>query len=346
MAVTIQDIAQHLSLAVSTVSKALNDYPDVSPDTRSRVLDAAQALGYHPSAAARSLRRQRTDKIGFLFNFPITTISEYVSKLITGAIIATEREGYHLVLYPLLENQLENLTRICRTREIDGLLVLNRAGIEQTLAVLKQEAIPFVLVDRRAEPPDISYVSSDHYHGALLVMRHLIDLGHKRIGYTHRPLLGLTNRDRLAGYKHALEEAGLPFDETLVATTEIDLRSGYDAMNRLLDLPEPPTAVFAIHDLIARECLRAATDRGLRVPEDVAIVGFDNWHFSETTRPPLTTVHTPQTEIGRLATETLLDRVVAPNQPPARLTLSVELIVRQSTVGELAKTGAVQHSGK
>jgi len=342
MAVTIQDIAQHLNLAISTVSKALNDYPDVSQQTKDRVTEVARDLGYYPSAPARNLRRRRTDKIGFLFSFPITVISEYVSKLITGAIIAAEKEGYNLILYPLLENQLENLTRICRAREIDGLLVLNRTGIDQTLAVLEQEAIPFVLVDRRAEQPAISFVSSDHFNGALLIMHHLVGLGHSRIGYTSRPLLGITNRDRLAGYKQALEEAGLPFDEKLVVPTETDLRSGYEAMNKLLDLPDSPTAVFAIHDLIALECLRAATDRGLRVPEDVAIVGFDNWHFAETTKPPLTSVHTPQTEIGRLATETLLAHVAEPSQPPVRLKLPVELIVRQSTVGESVRTPAVQ----
>ncbi len=341
MAVTIQDIAQHLDLAVSTVSKALNNYHDVSQQTKARVLEAARELGYYPSATARNLRRRRTDKIGFLFSFPITAISEYVSKLITGAIIAAEKEGYNLILYPLLENQLENLTRICRTREVDGLLVLNRAGIDQTLAILEQEAVSFMLVDRRAEQPDISFVSSDHYDGALLIMRHLVGLGHKRIGYTSRPLLGITNRDRLAGYKQVLAEAGLPFDETLVVPTGVDLHSGYHAMNKLLDLPDPPTAVFAIHDLIAIECLRAATERGLRVPEEVAIVGFDNWHFSETSKPPLTSVHTPLTEIGRLATETLLARVADNSQPPVRLTLPVELIVRQSTRGESVKASVI-----
>ena len=338
MAVTIQDIAQHLNLAVSTVSKALNNYPDVSQQTKDRVIEVARELSYYPSAPARNLRRRRTDKIGFLFSFPITAISEYVSKLITGAIIAAEKEGYNLILYPLLEDQLENLTRICRAREIDGLLVLNRAGIDQILAVLEQEAIPFVLVDRRAEQPDISFVSSDHYHGALLIMRHLVGLGHKRIGYTSRPLLGITSRDRLTGYKQVLEEAGLPFDGSLVVPTDTDLRSGYHAMKKLLDLPDPPTAVFAIHDLIALECLRAATDRGLRVPEDVAIVGFDNWHFSESTKPPLTSVRIPLTEIGRLATETVLTCISENNPSPVRLILPVELVVRQSTVGEHAET--------
>jgi len=333
MTVTIQDIAQHLNLAVSTVSKALNDYPDVSPKTKARVLDCASQMGYYPSATARNLRRRRTDKIGFLFSFPISAISEYVSNLITGAIFSAENEGYNLILYPQMENQVDALTRICRAREVDGLLVLNRAGLDQSLAVLEKESIPFVLVDRRAEQPEVSYVCSDHYHGALQIMRHLVELGHQRIAYTARTLLGITNRDRLAGYKQVLAETGLPFDEKLVVSTDADLHSGYHAMNKLLDLPNPPTAVFAIHDLIAVECLQAATDRGLRVPDDVAIVGFDNWHLAETTKPPLTSVQTPQTEIGKLATETLLTRVADNTLPPTRITLPVNLIPRQSTLG-------------
>jgi LacI family transcriptional regulator len=333
MAVTIQDIAKHLNLAVSTVSKALNNYPDVSPQTKTRVIDCARDLGYYPSATARNLRRRRTDKIGFLFSFPINTISEYVSKLITGAITVAEAEGYNLILYPQSGDHVDALTRICRAREVDGLLVLNRSNIGQSIAVLEDENIPFVLVDRRAEQPEVSYICSDHYDGALQIMRHLVELGHRRIGYTNRSNLGITNRDRLVGYKQVLTEAGLPFDPELVVQTDIELSSGYDAMNNLLDLPSPPTAVFAIHDLIALECLRAATDLGLRVPEDVAIAGFDNWTFSLTTKPPLTSVHTPQTEIGKQSAKALLSRLANKDHAPIRITLPVELIPRQSTVG-------------
>jgi LacI family transcriptional regulator len=334
MSVTIEDIAQHLGVAVSTVSKALNDYSDVSQKTKDRVLEAAGELGYHPSAAARNLRRGRTDKIGFSFSFPVSLISEYISRLITGAVTAAEQAGYNLILYPLLEDQIKQLTRICRAQEVDGLLLLGRPQMEQTtIAVLKQEAMPFVVVARRVENPEISYVTPDHLNGALAVTRHLIELGHKRIAFTTRPALGITSRDRLASYKQALGEAGLPFDESLVVPTTTEPRSAYNAMNQLLDLPNPPTAVFAIHDLVALECLQAATDRGLRVPDDMAMAGFDNWRASLTTKPPLTTVHPPLSEIGRRATEILVTKVADPQQPPVRVTLPVELIVRQSTVG-------------
>jgi LacI family transcriptional regulator len=233
-----------------------------------------------------------------------------------------------------LEDQIKQLTRICRAQEVDGLLLLGRPQMEQTtIAVLKEEAMPFVVVARRVENPEISYVTPDHLNGALAVTRHLIELGHKRIAFTTRPALGITSRDRLASYKQALGEAGLPFDESLVVPTTTEPRSAYNAMNQLLDLPNPPTAVFAIHDLVALECLQAATDRGLRVPDDMAMAGFDNWRASLTTKPPLTTVHPPLSEIGRRATEILVTKVADPQHPPVRVTLPVELIVRQSTVG-------------
>jgi DNA-binding LacI/PurR family transcriptional regulator len=334
MSVTIEDIAQQLGIAVSTVSKALNDYADVSQETKDRVLAAASQLDYHPSAAARNLRRRRTDKIGFSFSFPVSLMSDYISRLITGAVAAAEQQGFNLILYPLLVDQVKQLTQICRAREVDGLLLLGRAHMEQTtIALLKQEDIPFVVVGRRVESPEVSYVTPDHAAGALAITRHLIDLGHRRIAFTTRPELGITSRDRLASYKQALIEAGIAYDESLVVPTSTEPGHDYAAMNSLLDLPHPPTAVFAIHDTVALECLRAAADRGLQVPEDVAIAGFDDWRASLTSQPPLTTVHPPLPEIGLRATEILLAHVADPNLPPERVTLPVELVIRQSTVG-------------
>ncbi len=334
MPVTIEDIAKQLNLSVSTVSKSLNGYTDVSQKTKERVLETARRLDYHPSATARNLRRQRTEKIGFSFSFPVSLMSDYVSRLITGAVTAAEQKGYNLILYPLLDDQVKQLTQICRAREVDGLLLLGRAQMEQTtIALLEEEAIPFVVVGRRVENPNVSFVTPDHSGGALAVTRHLIELGHRRIAFTTREVLGLTSRDRLLSYKQALSEAGIPFDADLVVATTPEPGRDYQAMITLLDLPNPPTAVFAIHDTVAMECLRAATDCGLRIPEDIAIAGFDDWRTSLTTKPPLTTVHPPLPEAGLRATEILLARVADRSLPPERLVLPVELVARQSTVG-------------
>lgn len=336
MSVTIDDISKQLGLSISTVSKALNNYTDISQETKNRVLEAAQEMGYHPSAAARNLRRRRTDKVGFLFSFPVTTISEYAAKLITGAIIAAEQADYNLILYPVLNNQFDQLTRICRTREVDGLLLISRANMDQISAIMRDETMPYVVIGRRAEQPDVSYINLDYINGAINVVSHLISLGHRRIAYTTRPALGITSRDRLQGYKQALQAANIPFDESLVIPTNLEPKSGYHAMNQLLDLPNPPTAIFAIHDLVAIECLQAIQDRGLRVPDDIAVVGFDDWSLCLTTKPPLTSVRTPLTDMGQQAMAALVDQINKTSQSIIQKTLPVELIVRQSTVGSLA----------
>ncbi len=333
MTVTIEDIAQHLNLAVSTVSKALNGYSDVSQKTKDRVQAAARDLDYHPNTAARNLRRRRTDKIGFLFSFPVTMISEWASRLITGAITAAEKEGYNLILYPLQDNQSDQLIRMCRAREVDGLLLMAGVNLETTVNKLEQEPIPYVVVGQRVEHPNASFITSDNIKAAVDITQHLISLGHKRIAYIARPALGTTNLDRTTGYKQALQNAGIPVDEDLIVSTTLDPHSGYHVMNQLLDLADPPTAVFAIHDLVAMDAMEAIQDRKLRIPQDIALVGFDNWRLSLTTTPPLTTGHPPLSEIGRRATEILIKRVADPVLPPIREALPVNLVIRQSTVG-------------
>lgn len=332
MAVTIQDIAEYLEIAPSTVSKALNNYPHISHETKMRVIDASQALGYVPSAAARNLRLKRTEKIGFSFSFPFQWISDYVSGLIAGAVTAAEQQGYNLTIYPSKEDQVDQLRKICRAGEVDGILLLGRQQMANTtIPFLKNEGIPFVVVGRWVEDETLSFVKSDDPCGAFAITKHLIEMGHRRIGFTMRPSMGATSRDRFSGYKQALEEANIPLDESIIVTTMIEEGSGYEAMNALLDLPNPPTAVFAIHDLVAIECLQATTDRGMKVPDDIAIAGFDNWRSSLTSNPPITTIDPPLHEMGYQAMKSLLTQIKYPNSLPERKTLPATLIVRGST---------------
>jgi DNA-binding LacI/PurR family transcriptional regulator len=334
MPVTIQDIAQQLGIAASTVSKALNDYSDVSEATRKRVQAAARELGYHPSAAAQSLRRRKTRKIGLVVNYPIGFIGEYLSRLMIGVALAAEREGYHIVLYTPIADPLDQLTRICRAREVDGLLLLWGDLTSENLTIMQTENIPFVVVARRVDEYEVPFVVGDNKGGALELTRHLLSLGHRRIGFTSWDTERTTNLDRLAGYKQALTEANIPFDDDLVVSITREPENRYAAMNTLLDLPEPPTAVFAFHDYVAIQALQAATDRGLRVPEDVAIAGFDGMYSSLITSPPLTTVKHPVREIGQRAVEIVLEQIANTEILPCQAILPVELVPRQSTLGK------------
>ena len=334
MSITIKDISKKLGISVSTVSKALNGYPDVSEVTRERILEMARQLDYHPNTAAQSLRRRHTNKIGLLMTYSVASVSEFLSQLVIGAALAAEKEGFNLVLYTSITNQLDQITRICRAREVDGLLVTWATQVEKTIALLERESIPFVSIARRVANYNVSCVVADNKQGALMLTRHLISQGHRRIGFTPMPNLRETNLDRLAGYQQALSEANIPFDENLLSSP-ISPTTGtrHGAINDLLNVPDPPTAIFAFNDYVAIEALQVVADRGLRVPEDLAIVGFDGTYTSQVTNPPITTVLQPVQDIGRRAAELLLAHITDNNQPPHQIILPVELIPRQSTLG-------------
>ena len=330
MSVTIDELSKQLGISVSTVSKALNGYRDVSQATRDRVLKRANELGYHPSGAARSLRRGRSDKIGFLVNNPIPFVGEYISDIISGAALTAEQLGNNLVLYTTAVSHPNELKRICRARDVDGLMLIFEPSPE-AVAVLNQEKMPFVVFGRRVEQPTVSFVAPDNRTGAYALTQHLIAQGHRRIGFTTRPILGTVSEDRFLGYQQALADADIPALDELIVETTIEPLSGYKAMNTFLDLPEPPTAVFTFYDLMAVDALHAAHDRDLRVPEDVAIAGFDGLRSSLNTNPRLTTVQQPLQQMGQRAMELLLDRIEDSTQPTINETFPVELVIRQST---------------
>lgn len=334
MAVTIQDLAHCLNLAPSTVSKALNDYPHISSETKQRVLEAVRELDYYPSAAARDLRRRKTNRIGFSYGYTTTDIGELASRLINGAVAAAEKADFNVMLYPVTENQLEKLTRICKTREVDGLLLLGGSQVAESIDLLQAEQIPFIVLVLQFEELDVPFVTADYRGATIEATHHLIELGHKRIAYVGQAALGKHHSDRIASYEHALKEANLTIDETLVMSAGTEPGAGYQVMRTLLELANPPTAVLVIHDPLAIECLQAVKDAGLRVPDDVAIIGSDDLRESRSTAPPLTTIHPPFAEIGRQAMESLLLQLSDASLPSTRLMLPAQLVIRQSTIGE------------
>lgn len=331
MPITIWDIAKHLNVSVSTVSRALNDYDDVAPKTRQRVFDAASELGYYPSDAARSLRLQRTDRVGLLVPSTINYMGEYFSELILGVTLASAELGSNLMLYATTTDELEQLTRICRAREVDGVILIGSAQLEEAIPFLKKEALPFVVLGRPVDDPDVSFIDSDNTRGALIAMRHLIELNHVRIAYIGRSEQPAINTKRIAGYRQALEEASLSCDDELLVSAHLGSHTGYQAMNKLLDLPAPPTAVCAFNDQIAMNALQAALERGLSVPQDVAIIGYNDIRSSLSTTPRLTTIRQPLPEMGKKAVEALMTLVAERNKGPVQLTLPIKLVVRGST---------------
>jgi LacI family transcriptional regulator len=332
MPITISDIARQLNLSVGTVSKALNGYPDISDATRERVQEAVRELGYQPSATARNLRRQRTEKIGVVVNYPVTIVNDFLSELIPGAALAAELANYNLILYTRAAHDLEQISRICRAREVDGLLLLWPAQLTETVTLMEAEQMPYVVLPRRVPHPGVSYIAADHFSGGRMLTDHLLGLGHRRIGFTARPELYESNLDRLAGYLSALTNAGVEFDERLVLETDgNDPQNGKEALLTFLAMERPPTAMLCFTDPMAMQVLAAAHELGMRIPDDLAIAGHDGILTSGLTVPPLTTVRQPIPEMGRLAVECLLAHIADHTLPPAQHMLPVTLVLREST---------------
>jgi len=216
MSVTIEDIAKQLDLSVSTVSKALNNYSDVAPATKKRILATARELNYYPNTAARNLRRKRTEKIGVVVNYPINVVNDFLSELIPGAALAAEQADYNLILYTSAARNPERISRICRAREADGLLLLWPAQLEDTIKLMSEEKMPYIVLPRRVPYSNVSYIAADHMTSGYMLTQHLLELGHTRIGYTNYPEIYESNIDRFTGYRKALTDAGIPFDQHLV----------------------------------------------------------------------------------------------------------------------------------
>lgn len=336
MTTDIRDIARHLGLSVSTVSKALNGYGSVSEKTRARILQAAQEFHYSPSRAARSLRNNRTEKIGLVLytSTPLSSrSSEYYFEIIRGAATAAEGRGYNLILYLTVGSQRERLIQLCRSREVDCLILMVGTGtVSEPVEVLLAEELPFIVLNKHPQLPGASYIVSEHEAGAFQAVEHLIGLGHRRIAYLGRDDDLETSGDRYAGYRRALEAHGIAPDETLVALASSQPQGAYHAMEGLLELADRPTAVFAYSDAWAIGALRAINDSGLSVPDDLSLVGFDDLRAASLTHPPLTTVRQQLAELGRRAIEALLIQVEQGDDPsPVDQAVPVELVVRQST---------------
>lgn len=335
MPVTINDLSKTLGVSRSTISKALNDRPDVSPDTKRRVLQAAHDLGYQPSAAARNLRRQRTNKIGLVVTYPIHRVSDFLSELIPGMATVAEEAEYNLILYTSMVGSAERIQNLCRSREVDGIIIAWPPRLSETVALsqlLTEEDMPHIFLPRRVPHATISYVAADHVQGARLLTQHLIAVGHRRIGFERLPEVYETDDDRHAGYVQALRDAEISYDPALViAADSEDADYGWRSFHAFQALDEPPTAILFFTDPLAIRALSHAKARGIRVPQDLSIAGYDGISSSGVTEPALTTVRQSTAEMGVLAVESLLKLITDGGAESQQHILPVELIVRQST---------------
>jgi LacI family transcriptional regulator len=330
---TITDVASEAGVHPSTVSRVLNGHAGstIRPATRERVLAAADILGYRPSALARSLRLQRTLTLGMLV--PDIT-NPFFSSIIKGAEDAARERGYNLILCNS-EDQAEREAAyllLLRERQVDGVLIASSQMADETIEGLRADSFPFVLVNRAAQDGEDLAVVVDNHAAAVEVVAHLAALGHRRIGHIAGPQNTTTGRDRREGYEAGVRAHGLAHEPALVV--EADAFSE-DAGNRALGImlagPARPTAVFAANDLIAVGMLQRLRRIGVRVPDDLSIVGFNDIPLAGLLEPALTTVRVPQLAMGVAGAHLLIDRLEGRPIGEIRLTLPTELVIRASS---------------
>lgn len=333
---TIFDVARAAGVSRSTVSRVLNDQPGVSDDARTRVLTAIKQLNYQPNFAARALKRQKADTIGLIVpaSFREPTSAEprgyYLTEIIRGAYNAATE---HRQVLALLDDggSPEFYDRLIQRRQVDGILMIDINLDEPLLSFFSERDFPFVVIGNPADET-IACVDVDNYGSAQRIVRYLHRLGHTRIAIIHGPPNRLASRDRAAGYRTMLRQLGLPVDPALQAEGDFSEQSGQRAMEQLLGTVPGPTAVFAANDRMALGAIRAIQVRGLRVPEDISVVGFDDIPVAAYVRPALTTMRQPLYDLGNRAARLLLDMTEGERSFPhtQRVVLPTQLIERGS----------------
>ncbi|MGD2205269.1 MAG: LacI family DNA-binding transcriptional regulator [Anaerolineae bacterium] len=333
--VTLKDLAAKLDLSITTVSRALAGYDDVADATRQRVLQAADELGYVPDVIARRLQKGRTDTIGFVIPTPGPRFSDpFFSELLAGIGNEAARHNFDLLVSTRPPNTPEEhaaYRRMAEGRLVDGLLVVRTRLEDRRIAYLSQIGFPFVAFGRSDLDIDYPYVDEDGFRGLELVTEHLISLGHRRLAFISSPEELMFTVHRRAGLEATLKRNELPCKPEYCVLGDLTQRGGFRAMNGLLDLASPPTAVVAYNDLMALGAISAVQKRGLVVGDGVAVTGFDDIPLAEHSHPPLTTVRQPIYDIGRQVCEMLIRLIHGEELPKRHVLLQPELIVREST---------------
>ena len=329
---TLEDIAKRCGVSRSTVSRVINNHPNVSDKVRKRVQKEIKNTGFRPHAAARALVSQRSWTIGLVLPRSVNSFftDPYYPRLIQGIAQGCNQLKYTLGLYLLTdaEDEEEIFPRISRSGSLDGILFQSDQIGDQLIDRLAQSGIPMVIIGRPFHNDNISYIDIDNVSAAKTAMRHLISLKYRRIGTITGPLNTTVGIDRKNGYLQALQEEGYPINEKLIVEGDFTEDKGYAGMLKIL--PEKPDAVFVASDQMAIGAMRALREKGLRVPEDVAIIGFDDLPLSNSADLHLSTMHQPVSEFGVKAVEFLNDMIVNGTTPPRHIIMGAELVVRES----------------
>lgn len=329
MPVTLTDVAKAAGVSVATASRAMSgsSHP-MNEETRQRILQLAEELSYQPNLVARSLRTDRSQTIGLIVE---NILSPFIPPIIRGIQDTLKPEGYFsTIINSDYDPEIEiEAIHALNNRQIDGIIFVEPAHpSEDAFSQIARK--PLVFVHRLFVSRSDNSVAPDEHAGARLAAGHLLRLGHRRVAYINGPADWSASINRLAGYQAELAERGIPFDETLVQEGDWGVRCGFSAAQRLMNLPDPPTAIFAGNDLMALGAIYGLQEMGRRVPQDVAVMGYDNREITGYVRPAISTVTMPCYEMGQASARMLLGLLKgeAERYPPVEV--QGKLIVRES----------------
>ena len=334
---TLEDIAKQAGVSRSTVSRVVNDNPNVSEAVRNKVQEVIVSTGYHPHAAARSLASQHSGMIGLVLPRTVSSffIDPYLPRLTQGVAQACNQHNLTLSLFILASKEDEEriFPRVSHHGLLDGIIVQTAHKGDKLINRLINSGFPVIVAGRPFNTSGVSYIDVDNIQAAYQAVNYLIKLGYQRIGTITGMISSTAGLDRLNGYKKAIHDQGWHIDKNLIAEGDFTEQSGYEAMKLLLSAN--PDAIFAGSDTMAIGAIRMAKEAGLRIPEDVAFVGFDDLPVASLSDFKLTTVRQPIFRFGAQAVTTLIDLIENGIKPSRRIIMETELIIRESCGGSL-----------
>jgi LacI family transcriptional regulator len=326
--VNLNDIARLAGVSKMTVSKALNSQPGVSAETSERIFQIAKKLGYTPHHAARKLAGGKTNIIGIVVP---SMDSSFMSDVVRGIGVVLEQSGLDLLLFTDHVKPNQDRMFFASRGLVDGLLLVLPLNLERYNQTQLPNPLPMVVIEPITKDVNLPVISSENYLSSRKAIEHLLELGHSRIAMIGGEPSIKSSHIRLQAYKDALKAAGIAIHENLICPGDFTQLRGFAATNELLDLEQPPTAIFAANDLAAFGAYDAIKNRGLRIPEDISVIGFDDIFQAAQVFPPLTTVRQPASEMGMAGTRVLLSMIQGLEPAMYHIELPTELIVRAST---------------
>ncbi len=326
----MKQVAEKARVSTTTVSHVINNTRVVSEDARERVLAVIQELRYIPSAVARSLKNDRTHTLGMMIP---NNSNPYFAEIIQSLEDTCFEFGYNIILCNSYDDPKKQAAyiRVLMEKRIDGLILVSSGSDEELTRLLADEGIPKVLVDRELDGVAADFIEADHEDGGYQATQYLISLGHTRIACVAGPENILASAARIRGYQRALQQAGISYDPALLVHADFTSQGGFNAFQHLLALADRPSAIFASNDLMAIGGICAANQAGIRIPDDLSVIGYDDIALASFSTPPLTTIAQPKQAIGRLTAEVLVQRIKCPESSLRRELIKSQLVVRSST---------------